>query len=176
MDHPRELTVEAPRAWDRPVVSVPVLVCLSLVGGQLPSFSAQANLYTLGTGGALIWLGLSNRVPRRPAPRRLAPGAVWWLLPVTVFGVFEGATFVLGDRRRLPHLLPAGGSAAGGPPGPLRGLVRLAGRVLGAGAAMMRALAIGGFLAALRALRARSSGRPGGRAPGSRRSATSAPS
>ncbi|MET8907403.1 hypothetical protein [Micromonospora sp. NPDC004551] len=96
MDHPRELTVEAPRAWDRPVVSVPVFICLSLVGGQLPSFSTAANLYTLGTGGALIWVGLSNRVPpRRPAPRRLPPGALWWLLPVTVFGVLEGTTFVL---------------------------------------------------------------------------------
>jgi hypothetical protein len=102
MEHPRELTVEAPRSWDRPVVSVPVLICLSLVGGQLPSFSAQANLYTLGTGGALIWLGLDNRVPRRPAPGRLRPGAVWWLLPVIVFGVFEGVTFVLSVGDEFP--------------------------------------------------------------------------
>jgi hypothetical protein len=102
MGHPRELTVEAPRAWDRPVVSVPVLICLSLVGGRFPSFSAQANLYMLGTGGALIWIGLSNRVPRRPAPRRLPRGAVWWLLPVTVFGVFEGATFVLAAGDEFP--------------------------------------------------------------------------
>lgn len=102
MGHPRELTVEAPRAWDRPVVSVPVLICLSLVGGRFPSFSTQANLYMLGTGGALIWIGLSNRVPRRPAPRRLPRGAVWWLLPVTVFGVFEGATFVLAAGDEFP--------------------------------------------------------------------------
>ncbi|SCL21641.1 hypothetical protein GA0070624_2362 [Micromonospora rhizosphaerae] len=95
MEQSTQLAAEAPRAWDRPVVSVPVLVCLSLVGGQLPSFSPQANLYTLGTGGALIWLGLSNRVPRRASPRRLAPGAIWWLLPITVFGVLEGATFVV---------------------------------------------------------------------------------
>ncbi|SBT53353.1 hypothetical protein [Micromonospora auratinigra] len=95
MDHPRELTVDARASWDRPVVSVPVLICLSLVGGQLPSFSAQANLYSFGTGGVLIWIGLSNRVPRRPAPRRLAPGALWWLLPAIVFGIFEGTTFVL---------------------------------------------------------------------------------
>lgn len=102
MEHPRELTAEAPRTWDRPVVTVPVLICLSLVGGQLPSFSAQANLYTLGTGGALIWLGLGNRVPRRPTPHRLAPGVVWWLLPATVFGVFEGATFVLSAGDDFP--------------------------------------------------------------------------
>ncbi|MGW5671162.1 hypothetical protein [Micromonospora sp. NPDC003776] len=102
MEHPRELTVEAPRAWDRPVVSVPVLIFLSLVGGQLPSFSAPANVYTLGTGGALIWIGLGNRVPRRPAPGRLPRGAVWWLLPVTVFGVFEGVTFVLSAGDEFP--------------------------------------------------------------------------
>ena len=95
MDQPREITAEAPRTWDRPIVTVPVLICLSLVGGQMPSFSAQANLYTLGTGGALIWLRLSNRVPRRPGPARLPRGTVWWVLPAAVFGVLEGATFVL---------------------------------------------------------------------------------
>ncbi|MGC4805420.1 hypothetical protein [Micromonospora sp. DT233] len=95
MDQPSDLTVSESRAWDRPVVSVPVLVCLSLVGGQLPSFSTSANLYTLGTGGALIWLGLGNRVPRRAVPRRLGAGVVWWVLPVAVFGVLEGATFVM---------------------------------------------------------------------------------
>ncbi|MGN9776760.1 hypothetical protein ACTMS0_13480 [Micromonospora sp. H33] len=94
MEQPHDLTVEAPRAWDRPAVAVPVLVCLSLVGGRFPSFSIEANLWTLGTGGVLIWLGLSNRVPRRPAPHRLGSGAVWWTLPVVVFVVFEGTTFV----------------------------------------------------------------------------------
>ncbi|MEV4818037.1 hypothetical protein [Micromonospora tulbaghiae] len=102
MDHPRELTVEATRAWDRPVVSVPVLICLSLVGGQMPSFSTAANLYILTTGGGLIWVGLSNRVPRRPAPRRLPSVALWWLVPVTVFGVFEGATFVMAAGDDFP--------------------------------------------------------------------------
>ncbi|KIR65610.1 hypothetical protein ACGFI4_08860 [Micromonospora carbonacea] len=102
MEHPSELSVAETRAWERPVVTVPVLVCLSLVGGQLPSFSASANLYTLGTGGALIWLGLGNRVPRRPAPRRLGAGAVWWVLPVAVFGVFEGVTFVLAVGDEFP--------------------------------------------------------------------------
>ncbi|WP_431893829.1 hypothetical protein [Micromonospora haikouensis] len=102
MEHPSELSVAETRAWERPVVTVPVLVCLSLVGGQLPSFSASANLYTLGTGGALIWLGLGNRVTRRPAPRRLGAGAVWWVLPVAVFGVFEGVTFVLAVGDEFP--------------------------------------------------------------------------
>ncbi|MDO3700589.1 hypothetical protein Q3W71_02700 [Micromonospora sp. C28SCA-DRY-2] len=102
MEQPHDLTVDAPRAWDRPAVAVPVLVCLSLVGGRFPSFSTEANLYTLGAGGVLIWLGLSNRVPRRPAPARLGSGAVWWTLPVVVFGVFEGATFVLAAGDEFP--------------------------------------------------------------------------
>lgn len=102
MEQPPELTVDLPRAWDRPAVTVPVLACLSLVGGQLPSFSTQANLWTLGTGGALIWLGLGNRVPRRPAPRRLGRGAVWWVLPAAVFGVFEAATFVVSAGSEFP--------------------------------------------------------------------------
>jgi hypothetical protein len=102
MEQPPEITAEVPRAWDRPVVSVPVLAFLSLVGGQLPSFSVQANLYTLSTGGALIWLGLSNRVPRRPVPRRFGSGAIWWFLPVAMFGFFEGATFMLGSTDDFP--------------------------------------------------------------------------
>ncbi|MEV4629222.1 hypothetical protein AB0J90_23460 [Micromonospora sp. NPDC049523] len=102
MEQPSEIAVDVPRPWDKPLVSVPVLACLSLVGGQLPSFSLSANLYTLGTGGALIWLGLSNRVPRRPPPARPGPGTIWWVLPVAVFGVFEGATFALGSGDDFP--------------------------------------------------------------------------
>lgn len=102
MEQPHEITAEAARVWDRPVVVVPVLVCLSFVGGQLPSFSTSANLYTLGTGGVLVWLGLGHRVPRRPAPERLRRGAVWWVLPVAVFGVFEGATFVMAAGDEFP--------------------------------------------------------------------------
>lgn len=98
---PPEIATEVPRSWDRPAVSVPVLVVLSLVGGSLPSFSVQANLYALGTGGALIWIGLSNRVPRRPI-RRVGTGVVWWVLPVAVFGVVEGVTFVLGSTDEIP--------------------------------------------------------------------------
>ncbi|MGW0433899.1 hypothetical protein ACWDV4_15340 [Micromonospora sp. NPDC003197] len=95
MEQPQEITAaEVPRTWDRPVVSIPVIAGLSLVGGQFQSFSTSANLYALGTGGALIWLGLSNRMPRRPAPARLGAGSIWWLLPVVMFGLFEGTTFI----------------------------------------------------------------------------------
>ncbi|MEV4757525.1 hypothetical protein AB0J86_20765 [Micromonospora sp. NPDC049559] len=102
MEQPPELVAEAPRAWDRPVVTVPVLAALSYVGGQLPSFSLPANLYTLGTGGALIWLGLSHRMPRRRGPARLGPGTLWWLLPVLAFGLLEGVTFVLDAGDEFP--------------------------------------------------------------------------
>jgi hypothetical protein len=102
MEQPSEIAAEMPRSWDRTTVSLPILGFLSLVGGQLPSFSLSANLYTLCLGGALIWLGLSNRVPRRPVARRFWPGAAWWLLPVTVFAVFEGITFLLGSTRDYP--------------------------------------------------------------------------
>jgi hypothetical protein len=102
MEQQPEITAEVPRSWDRPAVSVPVLACLSLVGGQLPSFSTQANIYTIGTGGALIWLGLSNRMPRRAVPQRLGSGTVWWVIPVAIFGILEGATFVLGSADDFP--------------------------------------------------------------------------
>ncbi len=102
MEQQPEISADLPRVWDRPVVSVPVLACLSLVGGQLPSFSAQANLYTLGTGGALIWLGLTNRMPRRPVPQRLGRGTIWWVLPVAVFTFFEATTFALGSTDDYP--------------------------------------------------------------------------
>lgn len=99
MESPREAAAEVPQLWARPVVTVPLLALLALVGGQLPSFSSQANLYVLTVGAALLWLGLSTRLPRRPAPERLGRGAVWWLLPGLVFAVLEGLTFLAGTRR-----------------------------------------------------------------------------
>lgn len=102
MEQQPELSADVPRAWDRPVFSVPILVFLSLVGGQFASFSTAANLYSIGLGGALAWVGLSPRIPRRVAPARLGSGARWWLLPILIFGVFEAATFMLGSRDDFP--------------------------------------------------------------------------
>lgn len=102
MNPPSEAAAQPPAAWDRPLVSVPILAFLSLVGGQLPSFSLSANLYALALGGALAWLGLSNRVSRRPVGRGFWPGAAWWLLPVAVFGAFEASTFLLGSAADYP--------------------------------------------------------------------------
>jgi len=100
MESPPEITAEVPRAWARPAVTLPVLAFLSLVGGQLPSFSTQANLYTIVLGGGLVLVGLSGRVvPRRPVPGRPRPPAAWWLLPALGFAVLEGVTFLAGTRR-----------------------------------------------------------------------------
>ncbi|GAA0722158.1 hypothetical protein Drose_08355 [Dactylosporangium roseum] len=97
MDRP-ELVAEVDRAWARPVVLTPVFALISLVGGALPSFSLRANLLVLGVGGALFWLGMSAAVPRRPTPVRLPRSAAWWLVPLLLFAVVEGITFLIGSR------------------------------------------------------------------------------
>ncbi|PZM91542.1 MAG: hypothetical protein DIU79_12740 [Actinobacteria bacterium] len=102
MEQSPEIIAEVPRPWDRPIVSVPVLALLAIIGGQFPSFSMSANLYVMGTGGALFWLGLSNRMPKRPAPYRLGSGAAWWFVPLVIFWVFEAGTFALGSTDDFP--------------------------------------------------------------------------
>jgi hypothetical protein len=93
-----ELVAEVDRAWARPVVLTPVFALISLVGGGLPSFSLRANLLVLGAGGALFWLGMSSARPRRPSPARLPRTAAWWLVPLLLFAVVEGVTFLNGSR------------------------------------------------------------------------------
>ena len=102
MNQPPEIVADVPQGWTRPAVSIPVLAGLALVGGHLPSFSPQATLYSLLVGGVLIWLGLSPRVPRRPAPRRMPRGTLWWAVPALLFGVFEAVTFLLGSSDEFP--------------------------------------------------------------------------
>lgn len=104
MEQPSEAAAQPPAVWDRPLVSVPILAFLSLVGGQLPSFSLSANFYALALGGAMLWLGLSSRVPRRPVGPGFPPNAAWWLLPVAVFGAFEATSFLLGSTSDYPTL------------------------------------------------------------------------
>jgi hypothetical protein len=104
MEQPTEITAEV-RPWAaRPVVMVPVFALLSLVGGQFPSFSVSANLYVLMAGGALVWLGVTHRVPRRPAPRGLGTGSAWWLVPVLAFAAVELVNFALGSTYDHPTL------------------------------------------------------------------------
>jgi hypothetical protein len=104
MERPTEITAEV-RPWAaRPAVMMPVLAVLSLVGGQFPSFSLSANLYVLMTGGALVWLGVTQRVPRRAAPAELGPAAKWWLLPVLFLAAVELVNFGLGSTHDHPTL------------------------------------------------------------------------
>lgn len=99
-----QIVAEVPRAWARPAVLVPVFAGLSVVGGQFPSFSLPANLYVLLLGGAMVWLGLSGRIPRRVAVERLGRGTRWWLLPTTVLVVAEVVTYLLGSTNEYPTL------------------------------------------------------------------------
>jgi len=89
MDQPPEATAEAARAWDRPIVVLPVFVLIALVGGLFPSFSLLANLLVLAVGGTMVWVGMSGRAGRRLAPRQLARGAGWWLVPVLLLALVE---------------------------------------------------------------------------------------
>jgi hypothetical protein len=90
--------------WARPVLVLPVLVVLSLVGGAFPSFSLAANLYVLGLGVLLGGLGLSGRVRRADPPSRLPRAAAWWLVPVVPAAVLELTDFLLGSTRAHPSL------------------------------------------------------------------------
>jgi hypothetical protein len=98
-----QVAAEAPGAWARPAVLVPVFAALSLAGGQLPSFSLAANLYVLALGGAMVWLGLSHRVPRRAADG-IGRGVRWWLLPAGVLVTAEVVTYALGSSYDYPTL------------------------------------------------------------------------
>ena len=89
-----EITVDVSRTWDRPVVTVPVL----------PALPGRWAAPVVLRPGQPLDVGHRRRAdlarPRqsgaaRPAPRRLAGALVWWLLPVGLFGVLEGVTFVM---------------------------------------------------------------------------------
>lgn len=104
MEQPSEATAPALRGWDRPAVLVPIFVLLSAAGGLFPSFSLPANLYVLAIGGTLLWLGLSGRVPRRAAPRRLHRATAWWLVPALTLAAVELVNFAGGSTYDRPTL------------------------------------------------------------------------
>jgi hypothetical protein len=104
MEQPSEIAVRDTPTWDRPIVLIPSFVLLSAIGGLFPSFSLPANLYVLAVGGTMLWLGLSGRLPRRPAPRRLDRAAAWWLLPALTLAAVELATFIGGSTYHSPTL------------------------------------------------------------------------
>lgn len=99
-----ELAVPGTPAWTRPAVTMPIFGVLSLLGGFLPSFSLEANLYVFAIGAVMMWLGLGQRLPRRPPPTRLPSGLTWWLVPVGVFVFFELTAFATGSRATYPTL------------------------------------------------------------------------
>lgn len=104
MEQPSQLAAEVAQPWTRPVVLVPVFALIAAVGGLFPSFSVRANLLVLGSGGAMMWLGLSNRLRRPRPPHRLGPGAAWWLLPALGLAAVELVNFALGSTYAHPTL------------------------------------------------------------------------
>jgi hypothetical protein len=104
MDQSSGVTADAPSVCTRPLVLVPVFALISLVGARFPSFSVGANVLVLTTGGALFWLGLSARPPRRGSSRRLSAHACWWLLPALVLAGVELVDFALGSTYDHPTL------------------------------------------------------------------------
>ena len=88
------------------VVTLPVLGFLSLVGGQLPSFTTRANLYTICLGGALIWLGLSTGCPAGPRRPGWAAAPSGGCCRSRSSGSSRAATFLLGSTPEYPTLLP----------------------------------------------------------------------
>jgi hypothetical protein len=98
----QQYAAEGVRTWDRPLVLVPVFLLVSAVAGLFPSFSLTANLLVLAVGGTLFWLGFSNRVPKRTAPRRLPVSAAWWLIPILLLSTVELVNFVYGSTYAHP--------------------------------------------------------------------------
>jgi hypothetical protein len=104
MEQPPEVTVEAVRTWDRPIVMIPVFVLIALVGGLFPSFSLTAFLLVLAVGGTLVWIGMTGRAGRRPPPRRLSRAAAWWLVPLLLLSFIELFTFTKHSIDTYPTL------------------------------------------------------------------------
>ncbi len=72
-------------AWDRPLVTVPLFAMAALVGGLFGSFSLVATVYVLILGGAMMWFGLSGRLPKRASPARLTGATAWWIVPAATW-------------------------------------------------------------------------------------------
>jgi hypothetical protein len=99
-----EASADEVRAWDRPIVMVPLLALIAAVGGAFGSFTLSANLLVLAVGGTMMWLSLSGRTARRPKPQRLGRGAMWWMLPVLVIALTELYAFLNTPRPDHPTL------------------------------------------------------------------------
>jgi hypothetical protein len=101
---PEAPSADEVHAWDRPAVMLPLFALIAAVGGLFDSFTLSANLLVLAVGGTLIWLAMSGRTVRRPMPARLAPGAVWWLVPVLSLALVELYAFSRHSTEDYPTL------------------------------------------------------------------------
>ena len=90
------------RAWDSPLVMLPVFVLISAVGGLFDSFTLTANLLVLAVGGTLVWLGLAARATRRPAVRTLPRATFWWFVPILSFALVELFAFTRNSPEAYP--------------------------------------------------------------------------
>jgi len=104
MEQPPQVSAEAVRPWDRPVVVLPVFVLIALVGGLFQSFTLSANLLVLAVGGTMIWVGMTGRAGHRPSPSQLPRAAAWWLVPVLLLAVVELYAFIRHSLEDYPTL------------------------------------------------------------------------
>ena len=101
---PSQAPAEVVRSWDRPLFTVPVFILIALVGGLFGSFTLSANLLVLAVGGTMLWLGMTGRAGRRPAPSRFGRGAAWWLVPVLMLALVELFAFLKHSIEDYPTL------------------------------------------------------------------------
>jgi hypothetical protein len=104
MEEPQVAAASDVRSWDRAIVTYPLFALIAIVGGFYTSFTLGANVLAIGVGGILFWLGLAGRLGRRPAPRRLSTGTLWWLVPVLLFAIVELFAFGHGSTYAYPTL------------------------------------------------------------------------
>jgi hypothetical protein len=104
MEPPSPASAEVAHGWDRPRLIVPLFVFVALIGGLFGSFTLSANLLVLAVGGAFLWLGLTGRAGRRPAPTQLGRGAAWWLVPILALSLLELFTFLRQSFEDFPTL------------------------------------------------------------------------
>jgi hypothetical protein len=83
---------------------LPLFVLIAAVGGLFGSFTNGSLLLVLAVGGTMVWLGLSGRVARRPAPRSLPRSTVWWLLPILALALVELFAFTRNSPEAYPTL------------------------------------------------------------------------
>jgi hypothetical protein len=83
---------------------LPLFALIAAVGGLFGSFTLNATLLVLAVGGTLVWLGLSGRIARRPAPRVLRRGALWWMAPILGLALTELFAFTRHSSDAYPTL------------------------------------------------------------------------